>query len=378
MSSTSPAPAAVALVRRYRSPLWLGRAVYSFISDYFTPILLVGLAACVVAVFLKGYNQTTLHGIGGWSGSWILGGETIRNALVIGAIYALVAVGYTMVYGIIELINFAHGDVFTLGAFYALQADRWLNLTSWSKSGPLGLAAALVTVLVFTMLATGLTGVLIEFVAYRPLRHKPRVTALITAIGVSFLLEGIIQVIWGVPNVPTHKDQWVTGIAFAISGVDFSWHAIVVVVTAVAIMLSLQAFVRRTNTGRAMRATAQDRDAAQLSGININRTISLTFFIGSAIAGAGAIIYSINYGSIQWQLGFHLGIIAFTAAVLGGIGNITGAGLGAFLIGAIYVLSGELIVNGGEWSESVIFAMLVIILTFRPTGILGSHVSDRA
>jgi branched-chain amino acid transport system permease protein len=192
----------------------------------------------------------------------------------------------------------------------------------------------------------------------------------------SFLIEGIIQVVWHVPNVPTHKDAWISGQAFDLGGVNVGWHAVVVVLAAVVCMLGLQGFVRRTNTGRAMRATAQDRDAAELCGINVNRTISMTFFIGSAIAAIGAIAYSVNYGSIGWQLGFRLGIIAFTAAVLGGIGDITGAGLGAFLIGAIYVLGGELI--GGEWSEALIFAMLVIILTFRPTGILGAKVSDRA
>ena len=369
---------AVAHRAHHRRYLWYGRQAYALVNRYFTWILLIGVLLAVAGVFNKGYTEGVAHAGGGLSGAWVLTGETVRNALVLGAIYALVAVGYTMVYGIIELINFAHGDVFTLSAFYALQFDRMLGMTKWAASGAAGLAAALGVTLLLTTLAAGLTGVVIEFVAYRPLRHKPRLTALITAIGMSFLLEGLIQAFWGVPNVPTHKEGWVSGIAFALSGVDISWHAVAVVGTAVIAMVALQAFVRRTNLGRAMRATAQDRDAAELSGINVNKTISITFFIGSALAGAAAIIYSINYGSIQWQLGFHLGIIAFTAAVLGGIGNITGAGLGAFLIGAIYVLGGELIPNGGEWSESLIFAMLVIILTFRPTGILGAAVSERA
>lgn len=340
----------------------LFRQAYGAATRHFTHGLFVVLGLAVIDVFIEGGGR--------------LAGETIRNALVLGAIYATVAVGYTMVYGIIELINFAHGDVFTLAAFYALQSDRIFGLTPLATSSGFGLAIALVAVLLITMIAAGLTGMLIEFVAYRPLRHKPRLAPLITAIGMSFMIEGIIQVLWGVPNVPTHKETWVSGIAVTVGGVDISWHAVVVVLTALVLMLGLQAFVQRTRLGRAMRATAQDRDAAQLSGISVNRTISLTFFIGSALAGAGAIIYSINYGSIQWQMGFHLGIIAFTAAVLGGIGNITGAGLGAFLIGAIYVFGGQ--IAGPEWSESLIFAVLVIILTFRPTGILGAPVSERA
>jgi branched-chain amino acid transport system permease protein len=303
-------------------------------------------------------------------------GQQIRNALVLGAIYALVAIGYTMVYGIIELINFAHGDVFTLSGFYAIIfADR-LHLDQLSATGFGGLLLALAILFVMSMIAAGLTGMAIERVAYRRLRDAPRLAPLITAIGVSFLIEGFMLVFFGPDNVATHKATWITGQAFSLGGISVGWKDIFVVGMALLLMFGLGAFVRTTRLGKAMRSTAQDRAAALLCGININRTISVTSFIGSALAAAAAIIYSINYGDLKWNLGFRLGIIAFTAAVLGGIGNIVGAGIGGFLIGIIYVFGGSL--AGGEWSEALIFAVLVLILTFKPVGLFGVDVASRA
>jgi branched-chain amino acid transport system permease protein len=284
-----------------------------------------------------------------------------------------------MVYGIIELINFAHGDVFTLSGFYALiiatSFGGALNNLA-TRNGGLGLVLALVVVFVATMIVSGLTGMAIERVAYRRLRDSPRLAPLITAIGVSFLLEGFMLVKFGADNVQTKNHDWISGSAFTVGSVTVDWRHIFVVAVALVLMFSLGAFVRATRLGKAMRATAQDRGAALLCGINVNRTISATFFIGSALAAAGAIVYGIYYGSIQWSLGYHLGIIAFTAAVLGGIGNIVGAGVGGFLIGIIFVFGGEL--AGGQWSESLIFAVLVIILTFRPVGLFGVDVTTRA
>jgi branched-chain amino acid transport system permease protein len=216
----------------------------------------------------------------------------------------------------------------------------------------------------------------IERVAYRRLRDAPRLAPLITAIGVSFLIEGFMLVFFGPDNVATHKATWITGQAFSLGGISVGWKDIFVVGMALLLMFGLGAFVRTTRLGKAMRSTAQDRAAALLCGININRTISVTFFIGSALAAAAAIIYSINYGDLKWNLGFRLGIIAFTAAVLGGIGNIVGAGIGGFLIGIIYVFGGSL--AGGEWSEALIFAVLVLILTFKPVGLFGVDVASRA
>jgi branched-chain amino acid transport system permease protein len=341
------------------------RTLNGWVSRYFATLLLVLI---VFAIALTGVQ----HGA-------TLMGNQIKNALVLGAIYALVAIGYTMVYGIIELINFAHGDVFTASGFYAFTFASVLHLDSLATGSFGGLLLALAIVFPLSMLAAGITGVVIEFVAYRRLRDAPRLAPLITAIGVSFLIEGILLVVEGPDNVPTHEASWINGTAFTIGGVrgvDIGYTDLFVVGMALFLMFALGAFVRRTRLGKAMRSTAQDRTAALLCGININRTISATFFIGSALAAAAAIIYSINYGVLSWNIGFRLGIIAFTAAVLGGIGNIVGAGVGGFLIGVIYVFGGSIF--GGEWSEALIFAVLVLILTFRPVGLFGVEVASRA
>jgi branched-chain amino acid transport system permease protein len=340
------------------------RQLYSLVQRYFPQILIVGIALSILFVYT--------------TGGLTLMGEQIKNALVLGAIYALVAIGYTMVYGIIELINFAHGDVFALSSFYALIIATSFGgfVNSLATGSGIGLLVALVILFVTTMAAAGFTGMAIERVAYRRLRDAPRLAPLITAIGVSFLLEGFMLVKFGADNVPTKNDLWITGTALNLGQVSIAWTDLFVFATAVALMFTLGAFVRITRLGKAMRATAQDRNASLLCGINVNRTISATFFIGSALAAAGGIVYSLNYHSIQWSLGYRLGIIAFTAAVLGGIGNIVGAGIGGFVIGIIYVFGGQL--AGGEWSDSLIFAILVIILTFRPTGLFGVDVTTRA
>ena len=360
---------AAGLIPRARTTGGVTRAVapglrlgYQFISRNFPAILLIAIAASIVGVYLNG--------------GLTLMGQQIRNALVLGAIYALVAIGYTMVYGIIELINFAHGDVFTLGGFIAFLFADHLGLNPIANKSLGGLLVSLLVVFLLSMISAGIIGMLIERVAYRRLRDAPRLAPLITAIGVSFLIEGFMLVFFGPDNVATHNATWITGEAFNIGGVSVGTKDIFVIVTALVLMFSLGAFVRGTRLGKAMRSTAQDRASALLCGININRTIAVTFFIGSALAAAAAIVYSINYGDLKWNLGFHLGIIAFTAAVLGGIGNIVGAGIGGFLIGLIYVFGGSL--AGGEWSESLIFAVLVLILTFRPVGLFGVDVTTRA
>jgi branched-chain amino acid transport system permease protein len=338
------------------------RVIHGWTAKYFGAVLLVLIAVAIVVTYKQG--------------GFVLMGQQIRNALVLGAIYALVAIGYTMVYGIIELINFAHGDVFAASGFFAVFFAGVFHLDNLATGSFGGLLLALLILFPLSMLAAGLTGVVIEFVAYRRLRDSPRLAPLITAIGVSFLLEGIMLVLAGPNNVVTNQADWITGTAFTIGRVSVAWTDLFVVGMALILMFALGAFVRRTRLGKAMRSTAQDRTAALLCGININRTISATFFIGSALAAAAAVIYSINYGDIQWNLGFHLGIIAFTAAVLGGIGNIVGAGVGGFIIGFIYVFGGSIL--QGEWSESLIFATLVLILTFRPVGLFGVEVTTRA
>jgi branched-chain amino acid transport system permease protein len=305
----------------------------------------------------------------------VLGIQQFQNFMTLGAVYALVALGYTMVYGIIELINFAHGDVFMVGAFTAL----WiltvpLGLLDRTIDDPIRLTGILVLVITVTMVVMGTIGVIIERFAYRPLRHAPRVAPLITAIGVSFILQNIIQVLFS-PS-PRPVPQIFPRVKLDILGGNIGALNIFMVAVAVLLMLGLQLFVSRTRLGRAMRATAQDRDAAQLMGVDINQTIAITFFIAAALAGAGGVIQGLYFGSIQYNLGFFAGLKAFTAAVLGGIGNIMGAALGGFIIAFIEVLAAHL--GYSRWSEVAVFTVLILVLVFRPSGLFGAPIGERA
>jgi branched-chain amino acid transport system permease protein len=297
------------------------------------------------------------------------------NALALGGIYALVALGYTMVYGIIELINFAHGDVFMVGAFVSF----WVLTVPLGQHGaikdPIQLVGILLLVFVVTMVVMGGVGVLIERFAYRPLRNAPRLAPLLTAIGVSFILQNIIQTIFGPSPRPFPKLISSAG-RFDLFGASISYLTLFIFLLAVVLLVVLQAFIGRTRLGRAMRSTAQDRDAAQLMGVDINRTIALTFFIGSALAGAGGVVAGLYFGQVQFTLGFSAGLKAFTAAVLGGIGNIPGAALGGFLIGFVEVYAGQF--GLARWGEALVFAVLIIVLVFRPSGLLGQALGERA
>jgi branched-chain amino acid transport system permease protein len=299
--------------------------------------------------------------------------QTIGFGLAQGAIFALVALGYTMVYGIIELINFAHGDVFTLGAFISLSLMPLLGLNEGQISGA-ALIIPLLVLFVFTMLVCALVNIGIERIAYRPLRHAPRLAPLITAIGMSALLEGVMNV-WRGPS-QLHYPDFLPEYQIPLGGgVTIAAKAATVIVIAVVLMVVLTLFVNRSKLGKAMRATAQDRDAAQLMGIDINRTIAATFFIGAALAGAGGIIYGLYYNSVSAFDGFTYGLYAFTAAVFGGIGNIPGAAIGGILIGIIYSISdGYFSVS---WTQILVFAILIFVLVFRPTGLLGMRVPEK-
>jgi branched-chain amino acid transport system permease protein len=296
------------------------------------------------------------------------------NALTIGGIYALIALGYTMVYGIIELINFAHGEIFMVGAFIALTF-----LTTLGFSGPIADPVVLIGVLLLTfsvvMPVTGMVGVGIERFAYRPLRNAPRLAPLITAIGVSFILQNVVY-IWMGPSPVPFPQLLSPSQRFDVLGASVSYLSVLIFVVTVSLMIALQLFVGRTRLGRAMRSTAQDRDAAQLMGVNINTTIALTFFLGSALAGAAGIVYGMYFGTIAFNIGFIAGLKAFTAAVLGGIGNTTGAVLGGFMIGFIEVISAQL--GLAIWSHAIVFGVLIIVLVFRPTGLLGTPIGERA
>ena len=297
------------------------------------------------------------------------------NALSIGSIYALIALGYTMVYGIIELINFAHGDIFMLGAFTSvLFISGILGRTGSITDIPL-LIAVLLGALAFAMPIIGALNVAIERLVYRPLRRAPRLAPLITAVGVSFILQNFALSVVGsgdrkAPQV--FPLEW----QIPVGGARISVLSIFIFVLAILLMVGLQAFVSRTRLGRAMRATAQDQEAAALMGVDANQTISLTFLIGGALAAAAGVVWGLRFGFVRFDLGFNSGLKAFTAAVLGGIGNIQGAVLGGFVIGFIENFASAL--GYSRWSEFLVFMVLTFVLIFRPTGILGQQLGDRA
>ncbi|MDB5028251.1 MAG: branched-chain amino acid transporter permease [Candidatus Eremiobacteraeota bacterium] len=297
--------------------------------------------------------------------------QQLINGLSLGGIYALIALGYTMVYGIIELINFAHGDVYTLGTFFSLAILTLLGVSGELHGWAL-IWVSLVTI-VMAMLLCGLTGVVIERLAYRRLRNAPRLAPLITAIGMSFILENIMQY-WKGPS-PIPFPQVFPNPTFHAGRVDIAAKQILVIALAIVMMVALQLFIYNTKLGRAMRATAQDRDAAQLMGIDINTTIALTFLIGSALAGAAGFVSGVYYGSTWFLNGFSAGLKAFTAAVLGGIGNLAGAMLGGFMIGLIEAMTTQFISD--QWSNVVVFVVLVLVLIFRPSGLLGESLPNK-
>lgn len=300
--------------------------------------------------------------------------------LATGAIYALIALGYTMVYGIIELINFAHGDIFMMGSLISIAILGLFGVTSTSQPQGLALVGLMVVACLGSMLICAIMGVAIERVAYRPLRNAPRLAPLISAIGVSLILEDVGKLWKGVDNVSF--PQIFPQITYNIGPVSVSGVNILVIVVAFVLMIGLQLFVSRTRTGRAMRAVAQDREAAALMGVNVDRIISITFFIGAGLAGAAGFIYGLQYGSTIFSIGLQLGLIAFTAAVLGGIGNLVGAMLGGILIGFIDALAtlipDTVLPHGGApWHQAIIFAILILILVFRPSGLLGQQTPEK-
>jgi branched-chain amino acid transport system permease protein len=296
----------------------------------------------------------------------------IKDGLSNGAILALIAIGYTLVYGIIELINFAHGDVFMLGTFVSFGFFGTIGLTV--ATGTAGLAVGLVLTLVIAMLACGTLNVLIERVAYRPLRNAPKLAPLITAIGFSFILQNV-GLLWlggshrSVPDLIGSQDE-----LFTIAGVTFYNGDLLAAVVTIPLVLALTSFISRSRSGRAMRATAQDPEAARLMGINVDTTIALTFLLGGMMAGAAGLTYALYQTDAWFFQGFQAGLLAFTSAVLGGIGNLRGAVLGGLIIGIIQQLSDNRIETA--WTPAIVFAYLVLILVFRPQGLLGERTRE--
>ena len=299
------------------------------------------------------------------------------NGLTRGAVFALVALGYTMVYGIIELINFAHGDVFMLGLFISLSFFTLLGMAKTLYGWQL--VTILPLVFLATMLATALINVAIDRLAYRPLRHAPRLSPLITAIGVSFMLENI-ALLWAGPAPVSYPEIFPSvDILYEWLGWDskifVTTKDLLVIGVTIPIMVGLNYYVTRTTWGKAMRATAQDRETAAAMGINVEKTIMLTFFIGGALAGAAGVIQGMYYNMGQWWVGYQAGLRAFTAAVLGGIGNMPGAALGGLVIGFLSAWSDQYI--SARWTNAVVFSILILVLVFRPHGLLGERTPEK-
>lgn len=287
--------------------------------------------------------------------------QQLINSLHVGSIYALIALGYTMVYGIVQLINFAHGDILMVGAYFT-----FFGLTAYRL--PFGVA------LLGAVIVCALLGMLIDRVAYKPLRNAPRISALITALGVSMLLENGFRYLFGadskrMPEIINPEN------ALHLGGVRISYMTFITIGVAVAFMLLLQLIVHYTKTGRAMRAVSEDTKALQLMGINVDRTIAVTFAIGSALGAVGGILYSMNYYEVQPYMGMMPGLKAFVAAVLGGIGSIPGAMLGGFVIGGVETITRGYIST--TWADAFVFGILILVLIFKPAGILGKNIKEK-
>jgi len=299
------------------------------------------------------------------------------NGITRGSIFALIALGYTMVYGIIELINFAHGDIFMLGLMVSLTLLVDLGLTKTFQGWELVIYLPLIVL--GTMVITGLINVAVDRIAYRPLRRASRLVPLISAIGVSFMLENLTLVIKG-PYVLSYPDvipsiNIVQDVLHIDSAVYITTKDLLVIGVTIPLIFALHLFITRTYWGKAMRAAAQDRETAESMGIDVERVIILTFFVGGALAGAAGVVQGIYYNIGQWWMGYQAGLRAFTAAVLGGIGNMPGAALGGFAIGILSAWSDQLI--SARWTNAIVFSVLILVLVFRPHGLLGERVPEK-
>ena len=294
--------------------------------------------------------------------------QQLANGLTLGSIYALIALGYTMVYGIVQLINFAHGEVFMVGAYVTLTLILLLSgagLPWWIVLVIAGAGA---------MAACAALGWAAERFAYRPTRKAPRLNALITAIGLSFLLQNMLMLVYGATD--RQFSNILPLVRWQVGGVNISLMQSIVWITSGLLMIGLQALVMTTRLGKAMRATAQDLTACTLLGIPVDHIISVTFMIGSSLAAVGGMLFGLHYGTINFHDGYMTGIKAFTAAVLGGIGNIPGAMVGGLVLGLLEGLSAGYL--SSQWKNVFTFLILVTLLLFKPTGLLGERVAERA
>jgi branched-chain amino acid transport system permease protein len=299
------------------------------------------------------------------------------DGLTRGSIYGVVALGYTLVYGILQLINFAHGDVFSLSGLVASTIlISVLGLTADSSN--LVVVGGIILTLAITVPLFAVVNATIERVAYRPLRNAPRLTPLITAVGMSFIVSNISLALYGV-DYESGSDLIPQGAAFSIGEIDFTWKLIFALALIIPALVVLSWFVNYTRQGKAMRAVSQDTEASAMMGINVNRTISVTFFIAGALAAVAGLVFLLEY-NIRYDTGFELGLIAFTAAVLGGIGNLAGAVVGALVIGFVQSFNEGLTWHapGGDWTRAIVFGILIAVLVFRPEGLLGEQTPEGA
>ena len=286
--------------------------------------------------------------------------QQLVNGLMLGSVYALLALGYTMVYGIIKLINFAHGDIYMMGAFMGYFLINSLHLNFFLA-------------LILAMIGTAVLGVLVEFLAYRPLRNSTRIAALITAIGVSFFLEYVMVYFVGA-NTRSFP-QVIETVRYNFGPISLTNIQLMILVISLILMVLLQVIVQKTKMGKAMRAVSVDSDAAQLMGINVNRTISFTFALGSALAGAAGVLIALYYNSLEPLMGMTPGLKSFVAAVLGGIGIIPGAALGGFVIGLLETFATAF--GMSDFRDAIVYGILILILLVRPVGILGKNVKEK-
>jgi branched-chain amino acid transport system permease protein len=338
-----------------------GQAVRDFIGKY-------GLIAVLLAMPVA----FAISDLTGDQGNLSRLGNNLVDGLSNGAIWALVAIGYTLVYGIVELINFAHGEVFMIGSFSSAAFFGFIGLTQ--DTSYFLLALGLLLTLFVAMLASGSLNVMIERVAYRPLRSAPKLAPLITAVGFSFILQQV-GLLWlggsqeGINDLIQAQREIIS-----VGGIIITNGDLLSIGVTIPLLLIMTAFIARSRLGKAMRATAQDPEAARLMGINVDTTISLTFLIGGVLAGAAGLIYALYQTTIWYFQGFTAGLVAFTAAVMGGIGNLQGAVLGGFIIGFIQQMSDNRI--GPEWTNVLVFAYLILIMTFKPSGLLGEQTRE--
>ncbi len=338
-----------------------GQAVRDFVSKYGLIAVLLAMPVAFAISDLTS-DEASLARLG----------NNLVDGLSNGAIWALVAIGYTLVYGIVELINFAHGEVFMIGSFVAAGFFGTIGLTQ--STGTALLVIGLLITLPVCMLAAGLLNTMIERVGYRPLRSAPKLAPLITAVGFSFILQNI-GLLWlggsqeGIPDLIESQNE-----LFTIGGIEITNGDILSVGVTIPLLIAMTAFIGGSRLGKAMRATAQDPEAARLMGINVDTTISLTFLLGGMLAGAAGLIYALYQTTIWYFQGFTAGLVAFTAAVMGGIGNIRGAVLGGLIIGFIQQMSDNRI--GSEWTPAIVFVYLILIMVFKPSGLLGEETRE--